>query len=91
MADLDMAIRAKLAADDARGADEIYWDVYRDALLAVLDLHGSREGDFGETVRCVHCIREMPMPGGVWTVNEIWPCPTLIAVAKALGVEVEHG
>lgn len=47
-ADLDAAIRAKLAADDGREADEIYWDAYRDAVLAALDLHAPDSWGGGE-------------------------------------------
>lgn len=77
MSDLDAAIRAKLAADDARQADEIYWDVYRDAILAVLYLHADDEAGFGR-----ECSDEFPAAS---------PCPTLCAIAEKLGVEVPHG
>jgi hypothetical protein len=49
MSDLDAAIRAKMAADDGRYADEIWWDAYRDAILAVLDQHRPIPSDVSTT------------------------------------------
>lgn len=71
------------------------FDEMRVALLAVLDLHkrhdkglgyGSREeGGYGTVPDvCGEC-------GKIDEYAQKWPCPTVRAIAKALGVEVDGG
>lgn len=86
MIDLDAAIRAKLAADDARVSDEIYWDAYRDAVLAVLDLHQPPDVLLEPLFKryCATC-------GAYYEYPTLYPCPTVRALAEKLGVEVERG
>lgn len=71
MGDLDGAIRAKLAADEA--GDE-YWPNYKDAIEAVLDLHGPSPRD--------------PIGWHCCTCESVRTCPTVRAIAEKLGVEV---
>ncbi|MGH3095323.1 MAG: hypothetical protein ACRDMV_04910 [Streptosporangiales bacterium] len=78
-------------ADDLRGAIEtaLYppvvildsWRPYRDALLAVLNLHQERVNG-----TCAECIDHASATRG--TRYEPWPCSTVIGIADALGVEV---
>ncbi len=81
------AIRVKASDLGAvvRGAVEYEQDVsLRDALTAVLGLHKPNPHPSGLGPYCEKCV------GGYEGVSE-WPCETVLAVAKELGVEVEHG
>ncbi len=79
MSDLADAIRAKMAADDGRYADEIWWDAYRDAILAVLELHTDPETD--------RCVREHDgHTVAAW--HDPDTDPTLRVIAEKLGAEV---
>lgn len=75
MSGLDEAIRARVGA--LGGWDEIAARL-AGALLAVLDLHADVED--GDGTHCAHC-----------GPREIWPCPTVRAIAEKLGVEVDGG
>lgn len=84
MTDLDAAIRAKLDRQhstmtiDGEFVGDITGD-WQDALLAVLDLHKPGRPGWG----CDHCDT-----GDVGcNVSNDWPCPTVKAIAKGLGIE----
>jgi hypothetical protein len=86
MTNLDAAIRARLAEyDDSMYRTGSLWGTedMQAALLAVLDLHqpvpfGTYLGDRPPT-DCSECVAASG-------VNESWPCPTVRAIAAALGV-----
>lgn len=95
MADLDAAIRAKLEGistasgdlcDELCGDDEGEscahdgWDDVSSALLAVLDVHAC--DDRG-------CCTECRESGLGWDGPVPYPCPTVMEIAKGLGIEVE--
>lgn len=100
MADMDAAIRAKLDSmvEDAgesyqscAGCEgdcncQAYLD-YQSALLAVLDDHAANE--LGDCRRCANWDVYRPAcDQGCAPVDTVsCPCPTLLAVASALGVE----
>lgn len=104
MTDLDAAIRAKLNSEgldgfesrpclSVEGCDVNGFDEMRAALLAVLDLHRPREDEWLQvrgldgTVRrpCRQC-------SGLGTGGMItaiyYPCQTVSAIAKGLGIEL---
>lgn len=60
---------------DSNGPTWARWARMRDALLAVLDLH-IRKVLPGGMSYCSHC----------WNTNREWPCPTVQAINKVLGV-----
>lgn len=62
--------------DSQNGPTWARWARMRDALLAVLDLHQPYDDQFGSC--CFGC------DGGHRTSE--WPCPTVQAINKALGV-----
>lgn len=60
----------------------------RDAVLAVLDLHAANRGSSGAATwaDCAHCRNTN------WGGPDVpWPCETVEAMAKALGIEVSDG
>lgn len=73
--------------------------LYQDAIRTVLDLHEPKTVrlDTGETVVCRECCLDID---GHYqrtrcmddhdpdTVGPCWPCPTITALAAALGIEV---
>jgi hypothetical protein len=82
MPDLDAAIRAKL--DDPKQYDENDSGPLIAGLLAVLDLHNPVRQGAGAKVwlECAHC--QNADWGGP---NVDWPCETVEAIAKELGIE----
>lgn len=92
MADLDAAIRAGIdeAVQQIKGCDPDTFvamaaDELRDALVAVLDLHSpvaaTEEMEVGELL----CAADGPSEDE--HLMKRYPCPTVRAIAKALGVE----
>ena len=84
MADLDAAIRAKLAGwgDDPCGYGTcivIGWSELKSAVLAVLELHAPIGK--GKHAYCECQIDD----GAIW---ERYPCDAVKTIAKALGIEV---
>jgi hypothetical protein len=80
MSDLEAEIRQAVA--EARTQLCNGDDLMADALLAVLEEHAASEGDSPVCGRCTYHHRDrpcLPMPD---------PCPTKLAIAKALGIEV---
>lgn len=71
MTGLDRAIRERLDVDDALPVGEIRWEPYRDALLAVLDLHKPHPTLPSECFRC----------------DSRRPCLTVRRIAEKLGVD----
>lgn len=86
MPDLDAVIRARLDEfDDSMGRTGSLWgaEEMRAALLAVLDAH---EPEGVAPTRCSQCLDGGP---GYEAEPAEWPCPTVQAIAQALGVEAK--
>jgi hypothetical protein len=85
--DIDAAIRAKLSP--------VYtppWAMrqYRDALAAALDLHQPTSNEAWAPGRSeVRDVCRECSPGEDDHYDQPWPCATVRAIAKALGIEVE--
>lgn len=78
MTDLDAAIRARL--EDFCVSD-MCAEAGKAALTAVLDLHKPGPATHGHENLCGHCSN----PASGHFVHD--PCPTVHAIAKALGIE----
>lgn len=88
MTDLDASIRAEL---DDFCTDQCA-EMGKAALLAVLDLHIAEQvefidqhGNISSGPVCEVCGDGGQEPGAMW------PCPTRVAIAEGLGVEMEEG
>lgn len=81
MTDLDAAIRERLAVDE----DSTYFrydsEMIQAAMLAVLELH--RPEAYSRRPFCAHC-RES---GIGYEGAAPYPCPTVLAIAKGLGIK----
>lgn len=88
MADLDAAIRADL---DDFCSDQCA-KMGKSAMLGVLDLHVAEEVEFVDRHGNVSSgpVCEVCGDGGQ-TPGENWPCPTLVAIAEGLGIDLEEG
>lgn len=90
MADLETAVRAKLASFEnaacmsVEGCDAVGFDEMRETLLAVLDLH---KGDDDDHL----CPSEIVGYSVQHWHNAADPCPTVRVIAEKLGVEVDGG
>lgn len=82
MADLDAAIRAKLAVDTDSYYFEYDCEMIQGAVFAVLDLHKP----IWDGKRCAECTISVPDCG---TEPAHWPCATVETIAKGLGIEVQ--
>lgn len=80
MADLDAEIRAKFPTATSETPDlAAPYNAFRDTLLAVLDEHPLNDRHM--------CVKDSNVIPEQWYEEE--PCPTLLAIAKGLGIEVE--
>lgn len=92
MSDVATAIRAKLereyeneacyggcGTEDCR-CNVTGFDEMKAALLAVVDIHTPSELFYGTGYVCSKCYNGTD-------VNLPWPCPTVLAIAKGLGVD----
>lgn len=84
MADLDAAIRAKLALDDDRYYGSYYFqydcEMIQSAVFAVLELHRP----IWDGKRCATCVSSVPDCGAE---PADWPCDTIEAIAEKLGIQ----
>lgn len=83
MADLDTAIRARL---DEFCESDMCAEVGKAALLAVLDLHKPRSAGVPTKPHIMDCSVCLDV-GTEWCSPVGYPCETVEAIAKALGVE----
>jgi hypothetical protein len=86
VSDLDAAIRAKLAVDQDSYYFEYDCEMIQGAMFAALDQHQPVEGDEPGDIMC-SC---NPRPDDPY-VAYAYPCPTVKAIATALGIEVDGG
>lgn len=103
MTDLDSAIRAKLAVDKDSYYFEYDCEMIQGAVFAVLDLHpatycpGESErhvwhnvpayDSAGKHIGYIPTKGEKLPPDWCERCSEAWPCPTVQAIAKGLGIE----
>lgn len=80
MTDLDAAIRKRLALHDDGNYFSYDSETIQGAVFAVLDLH--KRNDLG-------CCTECKEIGLGWDGPARYPCPTVRAIAKGLGIEVK--